>query len=156
MLGFAFNLIFTLNFLFLKFVSCIITVLLLFTYSEGTVTSHLHLPLPPLDSLFPDCSYLPLHLLVRWPNLHAFAHSTCKIPHLMMSFRHLLSTFLNKPFHWSHWKIHCLLGWALFSLACFLLFPHLPSLSWSLALQMDGGFSWDTHSHFVLCLKRQQ
>lgn len=154
MLVFTFNLIFTLNFPFLKFVCCIVTVLLLFTYSGGTVISYLHLPPPPLGSLFPDCCYLPFHLQVRWPNLYSFAHSahsTWKIPHLMMSFRHLLSTFLNKTYHWSHWKIHCLPAWVLFSLACFLSFPHLPSLSWSLALQMDGGFS-GTHFHFVLCL----
>lgn len=87
------------------------------------------LPSPTFTTSWLTFHWLLLHLQVRWPNLYALAHSvhsTWKIPHLMMSFRHLLSTSLNKPYQSSHWKITLLTRMGIVP-SCML--PFIPSSS---------------------------
>ena len=162
MLGFAFNLIFTQFSVFLNFVYWIVMVSLLFPYVQGPawliLTCLHHLPYAPSrGSLFLDCRCLPLlRLLVRRPNLHELAHSAhhaWQVPHKMMSFRHFLSAFLNKPCHWLHWRMHCLPGWALSPLAIFPFTPTSPQPQ-LISCFINGWQFPGTQAIFLVCAWR--
>lgn len=98
--------------------------------SPTSAASHMHCLMVHFSLTVVSCPY------IRW-----WYDQTCiPLPILLTSPGKFPTTWCpsgtlhNKPCHWLHWILHCLPGWALSLLAHLFLFPHLLSLSWSLAL----------------------